>query len=99
MQNNCGNFFNSDSRFAKAGRRLGPVYMEVGPQVSELTLLGMVTRLSIQSINSHPHLSYKLDQIKMRDYTDRRVTHLHVNRSLNCVIEVVQCICIINYYI
>ena len=31
----------------------------------------------------------------MRDYSDRRVTHLHVNRSLNCVIEVVQCICII----
>ena len=26
---------------------------------------------------------------------DRRVTHLHVNRSLNCVLEVVQCICII----
>ena len=30
IQNNCGNFFNLDSRFAKAGRRLGPVYMEVG---------------------------------------------------------------------
>ena len=97
MQNNCGNFFNLDSRFAKAGRRLGPVYMEVGVpgQASELTLLGRVTRLSIQSINGHPHLSYKLDQIKMRDYSDRWVTHLHVNRSLNCVIEVVQCICII----
>ena len=27
IQNNCGNFFNLDSRFAKAGRRLGPVYM------------------------------------------------------------------------
>ena len=26
---------------------------------------------------------------------DRRVTHLHVNRSLNCVLEVVQCIYII----
>ena len=26
---------------------------------------------------------------------DRRVTHLHVNRPLNCVLEVVQCICII----
>ena len=30
IQNNCGNFFNLDTRFAKAGRRLGPVYMEVG---------------------------------------------------------------------
>ena len=29
IQNNCGNFFNLDSRFAKAGRRLGPVYREV----------------------------------------------------------------------
>ena len=29
IQNNCGNFFNLDSRFAKAGRRLGAVYMEV----------------------------------------------------------------------
>ena len=26
---------------------------------------------------------------------DRRVTHLHVKRSLNCVLEVVQCIYII----
>ena len=26
---------------------------------------------------------------------DRRVTHLHVNRSLNCVLEVVKCIYII----
>ena len=26
---------------------------------------------------------------------DRRVTHLYVNRSLNCVLEVVQCICMI----
>ena len=26
---------------------------------------------------------------------DRRVNHLHVKRSLNCVLEVVQCICII----
>ena len=30
IQNDCGNFFNLDSPFAKAGRRLGPVYMEVG---------------------------------------------------------------------
>ena len=30
IQNNCGNFFNLDSPFAKEGRRLGPVYMEVG---------------------------------------------------------------------
>ncbi|CAH3188288.1 unnamed protein product [Porites lobata] len=61
-----------------------------GPQVSEVTLLGRVTRLSIQSLNGHPHLSCKLDQIKMTDYMDRRVTHLHVSRSLNCVLEVVQ---------
>ena len=27
IQNNCGNFFNLDSRLAKAGRRLGPVYI------------------------------------------------------------------------
>ena len=26
---------------------------------------------------------------------NRRVTHLHVNRSLNCVLEIVQCICVI----
>ena len=26
---------------------------------------------------------------------NKRVTHLHVNRSLNCVLEVVQYICII----
>ena len=30
IQNNCGNFFNLGSRFAKVGRRLGLVYMEVG---------------------------------------------------------------------
>ena len=30
MQNNCGNFFNLDSRCVKAGRRLEPVYVEVG---------------------------------------------------------------------
>ena len=28
---------------------------------------------------------------------DRRVTHLHMNRSLNCVLEVVHYICIIIY--
>ena len=27
IQNNCGNFFNLDSRLSKAGRRLGPVYI------------------------------------------------------------------------
>ena len=59
-----------------------------------MTRLGRVTRLSLQSLNGHPHLSCKLDQIKMKDYMDRRVTHLHVSRSLNCVLEVVQCICI-----
>ena len=30
IQNNCGNFFKLDSHFAKAGRRLGSVYMMVG---------------------------------------------------------------------
>ena len=29
IQKNCGNFFNLDSRFAKAGRRLGALYMEL----------------------------------------------------------------------
>ena len=51
IQDNCGNLFNLDSRFAKAGRRLGPVYMEMGdPKVSEVTRLGRVTRLFIQSL-------------------------------------------------
>ena len=30
IQNNCRKFVYLDSHFAKAGRRLGPVYMEVG---------------------------------------------------------------------
>ena len=51
IQNNCGNFFNLDTRFAKAGRRLGPVYMEVGvPMLVRGTRLGRVTRLSIQCL-------------------------------------------------
>ena len=37
---------------------LGPVYMEGGPQISEVTCGGSCRR----------------DQIKMRDYMDRRVT-------------------------
>ena len=53
-----------------------------GPQIGEVTCSGS------------PHLSRKRDQIKMRDYMDRRVTppkwvtsptwvpHLHVNRPL-----------------
>ena len=53
-----------------------------GPQIGEVTCGGS------------PHLSCKRDQIKMRDYVDRRVTHqsglphlpevphLHVNRPL-----------------
>ena len=84
--------------FAKAGRRLEPVYMKGGgPQVGEVTSLGRITRLSPQSLKTYgyPYLSCKLDQIKMRGYIDRRVNNLHVNRSLNCVLEVVQCICII----
>ena len=84
--------------FAKAGRGLEPVYMKGGgPQVGEVTSLGRITRLSPQSLKTYgyPYLSCKLDQIKMRGYIDRRVNNLHVNRSLNCVLEVVQCICII----
>ena len=34
-----------------------------GPELGEVTCGGL------------PHLSYKRDQIKMRDYVDRRVTH------------------------
>ena len=41
---------------------LGPVYMEGGTQVGEVTCGGS------------PHLSLQRDQIEMRDYTDRRVT-------------------------
>ena len=41
---------------------LGPVYMEGGPQVGEVTCGGS------------PHLSLQRDRIEMRDYTDRRVT-------------------------
>ena len=40
------------------------------PQVGEVTRLGGVTRLPFWS----PHLSCKQDQIKVRDYVDRRVT-------------------------
>ena len=59
---------------------LGPVYMEGGPQVGEVTCGGS------------PHPSLKRNQIELRDYMDRRVTppkrvtsptwvpHLHVNR-------------------
>ena len=51
IQNNCGNFFNLDNRFAKGGRRLEPVYMKGGgPQVGEVTSLGRITRLSTQSL-------------------------------------------------
>ena len=49
---------------AYARPMLGPVYMEVGDgQVGEVTCGGS------------PNLSCKRDQIKMRDYVDRRVTH------------------------
>ena len=90
IQNNCGNFFNLGSRFAKAGRPLGPVYMELGvPMLVWWPRLGRVTRLSIQSLIWSPHLSCKLDQIKMRDYMDRGVTHQHVNRSLNCTMYII----------
>ena len=65
-------------------RDLGSVLHEGGgPQIGEVTCGGS------------PHLSCKRDQIKMRDYVDRRVTHqsglphlpgvphLHVNRPLD----------------
>ena len=43
--------FTLDSRFARAGRRLEPVYMKGGgPQVGEVTSLGRITRLSLQSL-------------------------------------------------
>ena len=45
-----------------------------GPQVGEVTRLGGVTRLSIYSVIWSPHLSCKRNQIKLRDYMDRRVT-------------------------
>ena len=44
----------------------------------------------------HPHLLCKLDQIKMRDYMDRRVTPPTREQVFKlCTHEVVQCICII----
>ena len=45
-----------------------------GTQLGEVTRLGGLTRLSIQSFIGSPHLSCKRDQIKIRDYMDWRVT-------------------------
>jgi len=45
-----------------------------GPQEGEVTRLGGVTLLSVQSLIWSPHLSCKRDQIKIRDYMDGRVT-------------------------
>ena len=45
-----------------------------GPQVSEVTRLGEVTRLFIQSLMWSPNLSCKLHQMKVRDNMDRGVT-------------------------
>ena len=45
-----------------------------GPQVGEVTCLGRLTLLSIQSLIWSPHLSCKRDQIEIRDYMNRRVT-------------------------
>ena len=43
-----GNFFNLDSHFAKAGKRLrSGLHGGGGPQVSEVTRLGRVTRRSL----------------------------------------------------
>ena len=44
-----------------------------GPKIGEVTRLGGVTRLSIQSLIWSPHLSCRRDQIKMKDYIDGRV--------------------------
>ena len=66
-----------------------------GPQVSEVTCLGRVIRLSLQPLIWSPHLSCKLDQIKMREYMDRGVINYTREQVLNCVLEVVQYICII----
>ena len=67
-----------------------------GPQIGEVTCGGS------------PHLSCKRDQIKMRDYVDRRVTHqsglphlpevphLHVNRPL--VVSFVSCFFVLCYF-
>ena len=49
-------------------------YGDGGPQVGEVTRLGGLTLLSIQSLIWLPHLSCERDQIKIRDYMDRRVT-------------------------
>ena len=45
-----------------------------GPRVGEVTRLGGTTLLSIQSLIWSPHLSCKRDQIKIKNYTDGRVT-------------------------
>ena len=45
-----------------------------GPRVGEVTRLGGATLLSIQSLIWSPHLSCKRDQIKIKNYTDGRVT-------------------------
>ena len=62
-----GNFFNLDSHFARAGRRLRSVlHGGGGPQVSEVTLLGRVTRLSLlQSLIWSPP-AYHVNLIKLK---------------------------------
>ena len=60
---------------------LGPVYMEVGDP-------GGTLRVGEVKYGGSPHLSCKRDQIKMRDYIDKRVTSPtwgpppHLNRPL-----------------
>ena len=46
------------------------------PQAGEVTYLGWVTRLSIQSLMQSPHLPCKRGQINMKAYMDRWVTPL-----------------------
>ena len=52
--------------FAKAGRRLEPVYMKGGgPQVGEVTSLARLTRLSTQSLIWSPP-AYHVNLIKLK---------------------------------
>ena len=50
------------------------VGLRLSPRVTYSLLTGEVTRLSILSFMWSPHLSCNRDQIKMRDYLDRRGT-------------------------
>ena len=55
-----------------------------GPQVGKVTRWGWVTRLSIYSLIWSLHLPCKRNEIKIRDYMDRRVTPPTWSPSLPC---------------